>query len=341
MKINICRWITAAFCVIMLAGCGQKAPKTTADLIFRFYRSSSGDAKLIREDYLLTTINRKLVGIDLSTGKVSDLGISCDWLSVIPEDGVILYSNADCELGACVLDSYNKISQNNILFTNTEADYMIDPAIEKAGGSYYISMTFVDGRLNNANAKRANGQYTIRFYKSDDLKKLTYLSDVVSANRNLEDIKLTVTNEKMYMFFEKETLDQGSSAIQMAVSEDMGRHWNSPVTVLPSDADQEPAGLLRTDDGWQLYYSSDVDNPGESYNGACAYRTHLDRDMGVVSKNERLELATPDESDPETDQKGGILLYDVQKFGSCIYFVYSEDHLSSDNLCVSVLETGE
>ena len=63
--------------------------------------------------------------------------------------------------------------------------------------------------------------------------------------------------------------------------------------------------------------------------------------MGVVSKNERLELATPDESDPETDQKGGILLYDVQKFGSNIYFVYSEDHLSSDNLCVSVLEAGE
>jgi hypothetical protein len=218
---------------------------------------------------------------------------------------------------------------------------MIDPAIEKAGGSYYISMTFVDGRLNNANAKRSNGQYTIRFYKSEDLKKLTYLSDVVSANRNLEDIKLTVTNEKMYMFFEKETLDQGSSAIQMAVSEDMGRHWKSPVTVLPSDADQEPAGLLRADDGWYLYYSSDVDNPGESYNGASAYRTHLDRDMGVVSKNERLELATPDESDPETDQKGGILLYDVQKFGSSIYFVYSEDHLSSDNLCVSVLEAGE
>ena len=121
----------------------------------------------------------------------------------------------------------------------------------------------------------------------------------------------------------------------------MGRHWKSPVTVLPSDADQEPAGLLRADDGWYLYYSSDVDNPGESYNGASAYRTHLDRDMGVVSKNERLELATPDESDPETDQKGGILLYDVQKFGSSIYFVYSEDHLSSDNLCVSVLEAGE
>ena len=41
------------------------------------------------------------------------------------------------------------------------------------------------------------------------------------------------------------------------------------------------------------------------------------------------------------NQKGGILLYDVQKFGSSTYFVYSEDHLSSDNLCVSVLEAGE
>ena len=133
MRIAICRWITAVLCVLMLAGCGQQSvQKTSADLIFRFYRSSSGDAKLIREDYLLTTINRKLVGIDLTTGKISDLGISCDWLSVIPEDGVILYSNADCELGACVLDSYNKISQNNILYTNTEADYMIEDIFDTA-----------------------------------------------------------------------------------------------------------------------------------------------------------------------------------------------------------------
>ncbi len=341
MRRTIWRWLTAVICVFLLAGCGSEAPETSADLVFRFYRSSSGDAKLIRDNYLLTTIRRKLIGIDLNTGKVSDLGISCDWLSVVPEDGVIIYSNANYELGACILGQDNKITQNNILFTNTEADFMIDPAIEKIAGSYYISMTFVDGRLNNSNPKEDNGQYTIRFYKSDDLKKLTYLSDVVSAKRNLEDIKLIVANQKIYMFFEKETLDQGSSAIQMAASGDMGRHWDQPVTVLPSDADQEPAGLLRTDDGWDLFYSSDIDSPGESYNGAHAYIAHLDDNMKVITSNQRLDLATPDESDEEKDQKGGILLYDVRKFGNDIYFAYSEAHLSSDNLCVSVFETGE
>jgi hypothetical protein len=70
-------------------------------------------------------------------------------------------------------------------------------------------------------------------------------------------------------------------------------------------------------------------------------KARLDDQMNVVSKNKRLYLATPDESDEEKDQKGGILLYDVQQFGNGLYFAYAEDHLSSDNLCVSVFETGE
>ena len=70
-------------------------------------------------------------------------------------------------------------------------------------------------------------------------------------------------------------------------------------------------------------------SPGESYNGAYAYRTHLDRDMGVVSKNERLELATPDESDAEKEQKGRELKQTIEELADATGLPSAIDDLNS------------
>jgi hypothetical protein len=102
------------------------------------------------------------------------------------------------------------------------------------------------------------------------------------------------------------------------------------------------AGFIRTEEGWELYYSMDQENPGESYNGSSAFRTRLNDKMEILETDEKVILAK--EADESTDlseeylQKGGILLYDAEKFGDDIYFVYAENYLTDNNLCVSVLE---
>jgi Neuraminidase (sialidase) len=139
----------------------------------------------------------------------------------------------------------------------------------------------------------------------------------------------------MYLVYEKETRDKSNSSIMVSVSEDKGRTWKKPQTILDCVADQEPAGLVKTEKGWNLYYSSDVANPGQSYDGAAAYIARLSEELEVVEKDIRVDLATPVTNDTETSQKGGILLYSVESFNDRTYYAYSEDHASADNLCVS------
>jgi hypothetical protein len=330
--------------LIITACGGESGPvlPSYAQVIFRFYRSGTGDAKLLDDNYLLTVKNRNLVGIDLTTGDVTKYDIYADWLDIDRESRTIIYSNADFELGAARFDENEKIIHNEIIYLNNQSDYMIDPAVEKIGDTYYISMTFVDGKLNNDNTEKNSGKYTIRFYSSTDLKSLTFLSEVVSAKRNLEDVKLIADGEELYMVFEKETVDKGNSAILLTKSGDLGKTWSTPAILLDSTADHEPAGFIRTEEGWELYYSMDQENPGESYNGSSAFRTRLNDKMEILETDEKVILAK--EADESTDlseeylQKGGILLYDAEKFGDDIYFVYAENYLTDNNLCVSVLE---
>ena len=334
----------AAGLLTLSAGCGQEeVPEEprNAEVIFRYYRSGTGDAKLLDNNYLLTVRERRLVGIDLASGEVTQYDISADWLDIDQASRTVIYSNADFELGAACFDEDREITYNEIIYANSQSDYMIDPAVEKIGDTYYISMTFVDGLLNNDNPEKSGGKYTIRFYSTKDLKTLTYLSEVTSENRNLEDVKLGADGSSIYMVFEKETVDKSNSAIIFSRSEDLGQTWSTPAILLDSTADHEPAGFVKTEDGWDLYYSMDRDNPGKSYNGSSAYRARLSEHMEILAIDEKVILAYQgDEStDPGEEflQKGGILLYDVEQFGDEIYFAYAENYLTDDNLCVSVL----
>ncbi|MCR5293761.1 MAG: hypothetical protein K6E30_01120 [Lachnospiraceae bacterium] len=323
------------------AGCGETAAPEGEDaqVIFRYYHSGVGDARLLDENYILTTRDRKLIGIDIEKGKIRRYNIEADWLDVDQESGTVLYTNAAFQLGAVRLDENRNIIHNEILYSNQESDYMIDPSVLKLGDSYYISLTFANGTLNNSSPEKKNGKYSIRFFKSEDLKSVTYLSDVVSENRNLEDVKLASDGEKLLLMFEKETVDQGYSNLQICVSEDKGLSWNSPISLFELNADYEPASLIRNGDGWDVFYSSDLENPGQSYNGALFYRAGLSDDLEIKTLNERVILARESSSrgqSPEYAQKGGILGYDVQMFDGKVYYLYAENHATDDNLCVSV-----
>ena len=323
---------------LILCSCssGSSGLQDKADIIFRFYHSKAGDAKMLNDHYLLTTINRSLYGIDILTGKVKKYDIAADWLDVIPSEGIVVYSNAQFELGIARFDEDSNLTDNEIIFSNAhKADYMIDPAIVKVDDKYYVSMTFVDGNLNNGDSSKEDGKYTIRFYELTDLKSLTYISDVVSAQRNLEDVKITYSGGRLYLLFEKEVLDMANSAIQLSVSEDMGNSWNAPVTLLDSVADQEPSDFDKTADGWTLYYSSDIAAPGKTYNGASPYTASFDENLNLISKDVKIDLDSPVAGDDETKLKGGVLLYSVNTFGNEIFYVFSENHLSDDNICVS------
>lgn len=326
--------IVFIICIIVLTGCGGKKD-VTAELVFRFYRSAAGDAKLMSKKILMTCINRKLISLNFETGEVINTEIESDWLSVLPEENLVIYTNHHYELGIVRLNDNGTVKSQKVILKNNSADFMIDPAIIKIDGMYYITLTFLNGTMNATEFDDENGQYTINCYCTKDLERIEYLGQVCSEYRNLEDVKLAYNDGKLYIVFEKETKDKANSSIMMSVSNDLGRTWAVPQTILDCVADQEPAGLVKTEKGWNLYYSSDLENPGQSYDGASAYIAKLSEDLTVEEKDILVSLATPVTSDTETNQKGGILLYSVENFDDRTYYAYSEDHASADNLCVS------
>ena len=83
--------------ILILTGCGSEK-ETKAELVFRFYRSAAGDAKLMSDKILMTCINRKLISLNFQTGEVINTEIETDWLSVLPEENIVICTNHHYEL---------------------------------------------------------------------------------------------------------------------------------------------------------------------------------------------------------------------------------------------------
>ena len=133
--------------ILILTGCGNKK-ETKAELVFRFYRSAAGDAKLMSDKILMTCINRKLISLNFQTGEVINTEIESDWLSVLPEENLVIYTNHHYELGIVHMNDDGTVKSQEVILTNNSADFMIDPAIIKIDGMYYITMTFLNGTMN-------------------------------------------------------------------------------------------------------------------------------------------------------------------------------------------------
>ena len=301
---------------ILLSGCAKVSN------IIRIENIKSGDAKFVSENMIMGGENGKLFFYDLSKGEKKDTEIYSNWSAILPEENVVVFSNSECETGICKLDDKQKIIWSEIIFSK-DCDLRIDPAIVKIGDTYYLTSTRINGEINRADVNKENGIYTLSLYRSKDLKKWNYVGDVVKDNHNIEDIDLMNDDGKLRVIFERETIDKGASAIVTMLSEDSGKTWKDAVTLVDDGADNEPAALMKTDSGYRLFYSSDAQRKGESYEGASAYIATYDVDFKPVKS----AMMT-------TEPKSGILLYDVIVEEDRAKILFSEKYLTVNNLIV-------
>lgn len=295
----------------------------TSKIITYVPECHNGDAKFWN-DKIITSVNGKLMLYDLEGNKFKTYdSINANWIAVCPRENVVIYSNFNNEVGIARFDKdYNLISDNTILKGNLS----IDPTIIKRKDSFYITVTQIEGTVNNADPGIENGKYTILFYKSDDLLNWEYISTPISCMNNIEDVDLFCTDNIFYLVYEKEQLDKGLSSICLMESADEeGVKWKQPKELLPSDSDHEPAAIIRDEDNrYRLYYSCDRDNIGSSYMGAKIYYVSFDGDFNLLDKDNKIETATD----------RGILLYDVQQTEAGERYLFAKNYLTDCDMVV-------
>lgn len=280
---------------------------------------NNGDAKIL-DDYIITNSDSMLVLDLLGNIKCEFSDINANWLDGIKVDDYyyIVYGNFNNQIGLCKFNLNFELIENTVLFTSD--NLMIDPTILETNNRYFLAITEIVGTINNADSNEENGIYTVKLYKSINLADWNYVSDIKKDNHNLEDTELEFMNDKLYLLYEQEQLDKGSSAICIIESDDEGETWGNEKYLTSKDSDNEPARLLHVAEGYILYYSSDKVNVGSSYNGASVYKSYYDSNFEII----RTEM-------PKLNHSTGVLLYDVKIEGDSEYYLFAENYLS-DNI---------
>ena len=298
------------------------APKTR--IITELENLHNGDAKFYRNQ-IVTSIGGKLAFCNLRGECINIYDeIEANWIDAIGADGVVVYGNFDKEIGIARFDKENQLLSNKVIMKTK--NLQIDPTITKVKNKYYITVTEVEGKVNNAEEDKKNGIYTIHLYQSSDLVKWNYVDDVIRHANNLEDVDVKYQDNRFLVFYEKEEMDKGESSLCFRMSKDAkGSKWCPEKTIMKADCDHEPAVINQLKDGYRIYYSSDKANPGESYMGGHIYYMELDEQFRVEKKDVKIQTAT---------QKG-ILLYDVRKNKKGQrYFLYAKDYMTDCDLMV-------
>ena len=287
----------------VLFGCARQKPveQKIEDKIFFQLGDGAGnaDAKLFGERVLYIRDGSPLL-LNENGKIVQDYPeIRAQWTAVLPGESVFAYSNPHREVGIAAIDDSGKLISNSIILT---AELLpIDPALCKTEDGYFLSYTNIDGNVNNADPAKENGRYTIRLLYSKDLKNWEALPDILSERRNLEDPDIFRIDDTLCVLAERETVDRGKSEIILMTSDDGGKHFSDPHILLRGDADQEPASIAPSEDGFTLFYSSDKANPGSSYDGMQALYATFDKSFQLKTK----DIPIP------TAEEDGILLYDA------------------------------
>ena len=286
----------------------------------------TSDAKFFRNG-IITSINNEMTYIDFSTDSRKDLGIKSSWLCGVEEDGIILYGNFSHEVGIVRVDENMDVAESHVLIDEkAQGDLMIDPTILKTGDGYYFTVTNIHGRINNENPNLDNGHYTVSLYHTVDFSEFEDVSTIVEDDKNLEDVDLCENDGSLIVTFEREILDKGKSSVEAVISADGGATWSAPAVLLAADADHEPASFYKTDAGWRLYYSSDIENPGTSYSGAKAFAADYDDNFNPVSVNQPVLLS----------EEGKVLLYDIKNTDGSIEYLYAYDYIVKNRLTVDL-----
>lgn len=240
---------------------------------------------------------------------------------------VIASSSAKQNIEVYEVNLNNKNSKH--LSTVSKSDKLkIDPTILKTNEGYFATFTEITGTVNNNSPQNVNGFYAVKLYFSPDLKDWTFVNTILSKNKNLEDGDLLIDQDDHLRFiYEEEELDKGHSQIKMITSMNQGKDWSQPKVLLGAPADHEPAEIIHKGDTYYLFYSSDIDNGGKgSYDVAK---------MKFAILNEQFEIS---KKDINIEGKESASLYDVLPKGNSMYYLYTKDYSTENQL---VLFEGE
>jgi hypothetical protein len=205
----------------------------------------------------------------------------------------------------------------------------IDPTICKVRDTYLVTHTTIEGTINNPDPNGDNGVYSLELYASYDLVNWEYRTTITSQKQDIEDIDMLYDEDTLYCIYEKENYDKGPSKICMRFSEDVGISWSEETVLIDNGGDKEFACILPEYDGWRIYYSSDKENPGVSYNGASAYSAFFDADF--------LHMPELDEKVNMKDNLS-VRLYEAKQIETKLYLMYAHDYMTDKDFVLKTIE---
>ena len=287
-----------------------------------------GDAKIMKNKVVSGTDGHMIIFNFDGTVFREYPDISLNWLYVYEQENLVAAGSGKNEIRLLVLnDDWTVKTDIEINMEKSEGMLKIDPTIIKAGNNYILTYIDIAGRVNNEIPDAENGTYTVKCMRSEDCLHWTALTDIISCQNNLEDADMIYTAQGvLYYFFEKEQYDKGPSAIHVIASKDYGLTWGNEMELIPAAADNELASVYVLNDGYEMYYSSDRDSPGMSYEGAKIYKAVFDSSFA---------LQHVDVVDANEDK--GILLYDTKKMKDGWYCLYAQNYMTENNLVLKKL----
>ena len=103
--------------------------------------------------------------------------------------------------------------------------------------------------------------------------------------------------------------------------------WNTS-TPRGTDVEVFARVYLPEYDGWRIFYSSDKENPGASYNGASAYSAFFDADFVHIP-----------ELDEKVDMKDtlSVRLYEVKKTEDKLYLMYAHNYMTDKDFVLKII----
>ena len=294
---------------------------------FFLEKYANADAKFYN-DHIITSVDEGVYMLDFDGNVVKSYeGLKASWMYAYAEEGLVVYSNHDNETHLLKLDDNMDMITDEVILTSELL--AIDPTICKVGDTYLVTHTTIEGTINNPDPNGDNGIYSLELYVSKDLEKWEHRTTIASQNHDIEDIDMLYDEKTLYCIYEKENYDKGPSRICMRYSEDEGENWSEETILIDNGGDNEFSCILPEYDGWRMYYSSDKENPGESYNGASAYTSFFDADFKHIS-----------ELDEKVDMKDNtaVRLYEVKQIEDRLYFMYAHNYMTDKDFVLKSIK---
>lgn len=311
----------------------------TAENGFTLEKYHNADAKFLG-DHIITSVDEGIRILDLEGQNVASYdGLSASWLYAAEEDPsgrqtalgedqwIVAYSNHANETHILQIskDNWLDFTDQVVLITDTLA---IDPILVRTEDGWLLTHTTIEGTINNPDPNGDNGTYTVKLYRSDDLENWEYVTDVISRKQNLEDGDIRVRDGELYYFFEMEDYDKGPSKICVMTSGDGGETWSEPTALTTEPADNEMASCEWTGEGWRLYLSSDVENPGQSYQGGAVFYADFSPELQPVGTWHHSSM-------PDNE---AVRLYEVKEIDGQLCFLFARNFLTDCDLLYRTIE---